>query len=137
MKATLLLVFIAVALVGCGTTQPTSLKEPKLEPKLLHSLKADANRVYSVAWSPDSKRIASGGDDKNVIVWDAANGEKLLSFEGHESAVNSVTWSPEGKHIASGGEDKTVVVWDAASGEKLRTFIGHTNSVNSVAWSPD
>jgi len=133
MKANLLLVFIAVALVGCGTTQPTLFKEPRI----LHSLKVDAKHVYCVAWSPDSTRIAIGGGYKNLSIWDADNGEKLLSFEGHKSAVRSVTWSPDGKHIASGGEDKTIVVWDAASGEKLRTFVGHTNTVQSVAWSPD
>jgi WD40 repeat protein len=133
MKATLLLVFIAVALLGCGTTQPASLKEPRI----LHTLKAEVVRANSVAWSPDSMQIVIGSFDNSVSLWNASSGEKLASFEGHKSAVKSVTWSPDGKRIASGSEDKTVNVWNSATGEKLHVFTGHTNYVNSVQWSPD
>jgi eukaryotic-like serine/threonine-protein kinase len=68
-----------------------------------------------VAWSPDSKRIASVITDTTVQVWDANNGGNVYIYWGHLAfIVNTVAWSPDGRHIASGGEDKTVQVWQAS-----------------------
>jgi eukaryotic-like serine/threonine-protein kinase len=69
--------------------------------------------VTSVAWSPDSTRIASGSLDDTVQVWDATTGTLKLTYRGHLNNVNSVAWSPDGTRIASGGNDKTVQVWKA------------------------
>jgi len=69
--------------------------------------------VWSVAWSPDGKRIASASDD--VQVWDAADGSNVYKYTGHTNTVWSVAWSPDGKRIASSGSslgDNTVQVWN-------------------------
>lgn len=67
--------------------------------------------VRTVAWSPDGMRIASGGHDEVVDVWDATSGATISSRRHHSSWVTSVAWSPDGTHIASGSQDKTVRVW--------------------------
>ncbi|MDE7226925.1 MAG: caspase family protein [Treponemataceae bacterium] len=105
--------------------------EPELRFQLGHS-----DSVYSVAWSPDGKYIASGSGDKSIKIWDAATGKELRTLEGHLKDVYSVAWSPDGKHIASGSDDHTAKIWDAASGKEVRT-LDHSSHVNSVAWSPD
>ncbi len=69
--------------------------------------------VWAVAWSPDGKYIASGGEDSLVQVWDVATGEHLLTYTGHSDGVWTVAWSPDGQWIASGGADRTVQVWQA------------------------
>ena len=66
--------------------------------------------VFAVAWSPDSRRIASGGNDSTVQVWDAASGHRLLTYMGHAAAVREVAWSPDGARIASASQDGTVQV---------------------------
>jgi eukaryotic-like serine/threonine-protein kinase len=102
-------------------------------------------RVKSLAWSPDSKHIATGSDDQAVRVWTAitvTNDAVLLSY-WHDPAkvygfdVDTVAWSPDGKYIASGGEDRIVQISDATTGKIILTCTGHTASVNSLAWSPD
>lgn len=93
--------------------------------------------VYTLAWSPDGKHIASGSDDGTVQIRNAATGHLLLTYRGHSSYIRSVAWSPDGKRIASGSWDKTVQVWDAATGCLLLTYRDHDEYVNTVAWSPD
>jgi WD40 repeat protein len=69
------------------------------------------NQVYGLAWSPDGKEIASGGDDMLVRIWDATTGHTVLICQGHTDTIFSVAWSPDGKEIASASVDNTVRVW--------------------------
>ena len=59
--------------------------------------------VSSVAFSPDGKTLASGSDDKTIILWDLATGQlRGTPLSGHTRWVNSVAFSPDGKILASG-----------------------------------
>ena len=91
-----------------------------------------------VAWSPDSSKIASGGHDGTVRVWDVVTGDPALGGPlPHKHVVSSVAWSPDGSKVASGSFDKTLRVWDAATGKLvLIMWVLHGDYVNSVAWSP-
>lgn len=95
------------------------------------------NTVYSVDWSPDGSKLASGDWDDNVHVWDATTGANLLTMSGHSRAVVNVAWSPDGTKIASISDDMSVRIWDAATGTALQTFTGHSGRLDSIAWSPD
>ena len=88
---------------------------------MLTSLEGHTGDVYSVAWSPNGKTLASGSGDRTVKLWDVATGKLLASLRGHTGAVYTVAWSPDGKTLASGSDDRTVKLWDAAVGkERLR-----------------
>src|SRR5207245_2223246 len=93
-------------------------------PTMLYTYRGHSGKLYSVAWSPDSKRIASVSHETTVSVWEAADGTHLLAYRGHTGYVLAVAWSPDGKCIASAGLDKTVQVWDAADGGHLFTYRG-------------
>ena len=92
--------------------------------------------VYSVAFSPDGKILASGGNDHKIKLWDAFTGEYLRTLEGHANGVLGVTFSPNGRTIASASWTE-IRFWDASTGQLLHTFEGHTRSVYTVAFSPD
>ncbi|KAF9130373.1 hypothetical protein BGX30_013551 [Mortierella sp. GBA39] len=93
--------------------------------------------VNSVAFSPDSQRIVSGGHDGMVRLWDCRDGEELIAMEGHTSYVWSVAFSLCGKQIASGSSDETVRLWDAQTGAILFILEGHTDRVLSVKFLSD
>ena len=88
--------------------------------------------VTAVAWSPDSRRVATGSDD-GVRVWDAVTGENVLSLE-HGHKVWSVAWLPDGSRIATGSDG--VRVWDAVTGENVLS-LKHDYRLGLVVWSPD
>ena len=68
--------------------------------------------VYALDFSPDGRRLASGGLDFVVRVWDMDRLEQVLALEGHEDSLRDVVFSPDGTMLASCGSDGTVRVWD-------------------------
>ena len=72
--------------------------------------------VWSVAFSPDGKRIVSGSL-RDIKVWNASSGQETLTLKGHQGMVSSVAFSPDGKRIvsgSSGGYNVSIKVWDAS-----------------------
>jgi WD40 repeat protein len=81
-------------------------------------LRGHTDDVYAVAFHPDGKRLATGGRDRAVWLWDLERGELVARLPGHTSYIWSLAFSPDGKTLASGSGDFTVRLWDA---EPLRT----------------
>jgi WD40 repeat protein len=78
--------------------------------KLTMTLKGHP-RPACAAFSPDGKRIATGGDDNTVKVWDLATGQSLLTLTGHTKPVTCVAFTPDGASLISGSLDQTLRVW--------------------------
>jgi GTPase SAR1 family protein len=104
--------------------------------KLLRALEGHQGNVLSIAFHPEGRTLASGGDDSTVKLWDVASGKLLRTLRGHKRTVYGVAFNPAGRTLASAGSDETVNLWDVASGELLLSFAQHGHSVVSVAFNP-
>ena len=100
------------------------------------------DRVNAVRFSPDGKRLATGGGEPtrggNITLWQVADGKLLRSFTNlHSDAVFGLDFSADGNYLASGAADKFVKVLDLATGTVAKTFEGHTHHVLGVSWKRD
>jgi WD40 repeat protein len=92
-----------------------------------------ATTFFKVAFSPDSKTLASTGSDGKLEIRDVASGKVVRTYGGHKRGVWEVAFSPDGRRLASVGRDGTLKLQDVPSGVELLTLTGHT----AVAYSPD
>ncbi len=92
--------------------------------------------VYSVAFSPNGKLLASGDNKGIIIVWDVKTGAEKTRLLGHTDRVQSVKFLPGGNYLASGSNDGTVRLWNLKSGKEIMNRRAGS-PVNSVAFSPD
>jgi WD40 repeat protein len=93
--------------------------------------------VVSVAFSPDSKTLATASADGTVKLWSATPTREGTDFGKLQSEGLSVAFAPDSKAMATGNADGSVTLWSAETGSLLTTLQGHSGSVPSVAFSPD
>jgi WD40 repeat protein len=111
-----------------------------LDPQSLEPLRRwphHSGDIFSVAFSPDSRRLLTTSQDGTVRVWDVATGNLLHTLVGHANRVLCALYSPDGLRIASGGGDNSVRLWDANTFEQVGRLGGHEDYVYSLAWRPD
>ncbi|MDO0939178.1 hypothetical protein QQY66_48580 [Streptomyces sp. DG2A-72] len=100
------------------------------------------HEVNTVAFSPDGRRMATGGDDRKIRIWDVTRPPKVIATAPGDQPedVESLAYSADGRILVSGAYDGSVRIWDVAAGDTLELLIGlpaHREAVFRVVLSPD
>jgi len=102
----------------------------------IRNLEGHSGDIRVVACSPDDSVLATGGEDKLVILWDMKTGQELKRLSGLKEEISALAFSPDGKLLASGGRDERVILHDVATGRETASFkVG--DDVNALAFSPN
>ena len=140
-----------------GFNQPLILREATTG-REVRTLKSPFSlSVSSLAWSRDSKKLASSewGLNRDLMnpnapqdfsfedmkftikVWDPLTGKELNSLAGHGNFVGSLSFSPDGRQLASGSQDSTIKIWDLGSGREVGTLKAHSGAVTALEFTAD
>lgn len=108
-----------------------------------HPRGAEFSSFVEVAFDPAGRRIATGGLDHAVRVWDAITGRELVAVartwlrrRGHTAGLSAVVFDPSGDYLYTGSDDGTVRCWVAADGSELARLDTPAAS-GRLALSPD
>jgi len=125
--------FLYVALKG-GTIKKF---EAVGKNSLLVTFTGHKDNVNSLQLAPDEKTIASGSNDKTIIIWDVMSGKALRTLTGFEWKVVSIDYTRDGKYIVGGCNDGNTLMFETAEGKQISSFSDTGNSVRCVCFSPD
>ena len=97
--------------------------------------KANAWNINSIAYSPDSKKVALGRN--TIAIHEVATGKRLNPPTESESAAQQIEYAGDGKALALWRQDKTIELWDTAKWRKVATLAAKVGRFTSMVFSPD
>jgi Tol biopolymer transport system component len=92
--------------------------------------------IYSLAFSPEGKRIATGSDDGTVRIWHSTTGKELHRFSTAGSGVCAVAFSPNGKILAYSAFDGVIRLADSETGKELYRLSGQERYAKCLVFDP-
>jgi len=105
--------------------------------RILRTFYGRLSEPWCLAFSPNSKYLASAGPDQMITLWEISTGNLARTFKGHAGGINSLAFSPDNQWLASASSDATAKVWNVTQDQETQGLTGHTDIIQNVAFSPN
>lgn len=110
--------------------------------KLRNTLKGHEGQVLCARFGPDGRRVATGGRDKTIAIWNPRGSKCERVLEGHERAVTVLAMIPgeegeEGDALLSGDAGGGLKLWSWPRGKLLLELDEHVGPVYTLGSSAD
>jgi mono/diheme cytochrome c family protein len=129
------------SLLAAAGGSPGSYGEVKLfrpqDGSLVRELGTMGDVAFRAVFNPASTKLAVGGADRTIRIYDVATGSQERLIEDHADWVVSLAYNHDGTRLASAARDKTSKLFNAETGESLTTFSGHGEAVLGVGFNAD
>ena len=103
---------------------------------LIQKLSTSDGAVHALAFSPDSRVLATGQRNGIVRLWSMATYDTSAVLLGHDAAVRDLAFSPDGRRLVTAGDDATVKTWDLAAVARRESQLYSPGSVETVVYQP-
>lgn len=106
----------------------------------LLDIRGHEDGILSVKWSRSGDRIATASDDRTAKIWNATDGNLLMTLGGevgHSGGVLDVDWSLDDSRMVSGSRDYKLRLWNLSDGQPIGDPWKDDNCVRSVQWHPN
>ena len=107
-----------------------------LNSPLTRKLSGHTDGVWSLAFSSDGKRLASGAWDNHIRIWNVRRGEKIITLSGHTGGVMALTFLDD-ITLASAARDFTIRLWNTHNGTEVDIYKIHQAAVTDLTHSRD
>lgn len=97
----------------------------------------ELDTVFDADVNDNMSRIALGGPQRMLRIFDATDGTQLFDIKKHTDWIYSVAYSPDGVLIASGDRSGGLFVWEADTGRLYLDLAGHKGAIRSITWRDD
>ena len=91
----------------------------------------------SAAYSDDGRRLAIGGSDGTLSVWDPATGDALGGAHRAHGPDHDVSFNARANRALTASGDTTAKLWDLDANRLAEDLLGHRGWVSTAAFAPD
>ncbi|RAK81250.1 WD40 repeat-like protein [Aspergillus fijiensis CBS 313.89] len=109
----------------------------RLSIRQINVIEDHTDEVWTSAFSPNGDRLASGGRDNIIRVYDCMKFVSVAQLIGHKEPVTCLAWSPKGAELISGSFNGSIRIWNAETYACLIVLNNHKSIISAISWVPD